>query len=168
MISARETVIKLIKEHKPKTYIEVGCWKGELLAQVRSLGLDVLGIDPHQHNLNEFGDYHCRMGQNEVPQEELEAIVANLEKEFGPRYIRLTSLQAAEEVADESIDFVFIDAIHDYEHVKEDIQAWLPKVKKGGLLAGDDYKTRFPGLCQSVDELLPHRTIDGVVWYIKK
>ena len=38
-----------------------------------------------------------------------------------------------------SLDFVLIDASHKYIDVKEDIISWLPKVKKGGYLIGDDY-----------------------------
>ncbi len=36
-------------------------------------------------------------------------------------------------------EFVFIDADHTYDAVKNDIKNWLPKVRKGGILAGDDY-----------------------------
>jgi len=38
----------------------------------------------------------------------------------------------------ESVDFVYIDANHSYSFVKEDISAWLPKVKKGGVIGGHD------------------------------
>lgn len=38
------------------------------------------------------------------------------------------------------MDFVFIDAAHDYESVKKDINAWLPKVKENGIIAGHDYE----------------------------
>lgn len=39
----------------------------------------------------------------------------------------------------ESLDFVYIDANHAYDFVKEDIELWYPKVKKGGIVSGHDY-----------------------------
>lgn len=38
-----------------------------------------------------------------------------------------------------NLDFVFIDADHSYEGVREDIIAWFPKLKPGGLLCGHDW-----------------------------
>lgn len=52
--------------------------------------------------------------------------------------LRVTSLEAAAFVKDESASFVYIDANHEYLHVKADIMAWIRKVKPGGILAGDD------------------------------
>ena len=53
--------------------------------------------------------------------------------------VKMNSLEAVNLFPNESLDFVFIDASHEYEDVKEDIKAWLPKVKIGGILAGHDY-----------------------------
>jgi len=72
--------------------------------------------------------------------------------------MRKNSIEAANHFEDDSLDFVFIDASHEYEDVKKDIQTWLPKVKKNGVLAGHDYYIGgydyFPGVKQAVDECL--------------
>jgi predicted O-methyltransferase YrrM len=66
--------------------------------------------------------------------------------------IRKDSSSAASDYLNATLDFVFIDADHSYEGVKKDIVAWLPKVKKGGVLAGHDYAWT-PGIRQAVDEV---------------
>ena len=71
--------------------------------------------------------------------------------------VRMASVDAAKLYQDQSLDFVLIDAGHSYTDVSADIQAWLPKIRSGGLLAGDDYA--WPGVRQAVDELLPRRNI---------
>ena len=49
------------------------------------------------------------------------------------------STRAARRFAPGSIDFAFIDAGHDYQSVLSDLAAWWPRVKPGGVLAGQDY-----------------------------
>ena len=83
------------------------------------------------------------------------------------RPLQSASVEAAGTFADESCDFVYIDADHSYECVKADIEAWLPKVKVGGTLAGDD--CNFEGVKTAVSELLPDYTVDGENWvWVKK
>lgn len=53
--------------------------------------------------------------------------------------MRCLSSQAVDFFEDESLDFVYIDGNHSYEHVKEDMDLWFPKLKKGGLFSGHDY-----------------------------
>jgi hypothetical protein len=66
------------------------------------------------------------------------------------------SAAASRLFGDASIDWVHLDARHDYASVKADIQAWLPKVKPGGWLSGDDYdEIKWPEVVQAVGELLP-------------
>jgi hypothetical protein len=67
--------------------------------------------------------------------------------------IRKPSLEAVKDFEDGSLDFVYIDAAHEYEDVKADIIAWLPKLKPTGMIAGHDYNTDAPGVKQAVDEM---------------
>jgi hypothetical protein len=53
--------------------------------------------------------------------------------------LRMTSVEAARLVPDRSLDFVYIDANHAEAFVREDIEAWAPKVRAGGCLCGHDY-----------------------------
>lgn len=67
----------------------------------------------------------------------------------------LDSVDASKLYADGSLDFVFIDAEHDYANVRRDIDAWLPKVKPGGIISGHDHCPDFPGVMQAVTETFP-------------
>lgn len=58
--------------------------------------------------------------------------------------------------ADRSIEWVHLDARHDYESVTADITAWLPKLKVNGWLSGDDYdETKWPDVVRAVTACLP-------------
>jgi precorrin-6B methylase 2 len=46
---------------------------------------------------------------------------------------------AAAQFPDQSLDLIFIDGNHQYDAVLQDLHAWYPKLRSGGLLAGDDY-----------------------------
>ncbi len=64
-----------------------------------------------------------------------------------------------------TFDMVYIDGDHSYEAVLNDIQTYLPKIKKGGIIAGHDYcpnsefnydpplEFEFPGVVQAVNEV---------------
>lgn len=72
--------------------------------------------------------------------------------------IRKTSEEASLLYEDESVDIIFIDADHSEEAVKKDINLWLPKVKKNGILAGHDYFS-WPGVQKAVNELIGNKNI---------
>lgn len=64
---------------------------------------------------------------------------------------RMKSADAAREIPDAWVDFVYLDGLHDYENVKTDIAAWRPKIRSGGLLAGHDIN--MDGVRLALDEL---------------
>ena len=84
--------------------------------------------------------------------------------------IRMKSLEAVNLYDDESLDFVFIDASHEYEDVKNDILAWLPKVKEGGFIGGHDYSSSWDGVVRAVDEIFNNSelVIDEYCWLYEK
>jgi hypothetical protein len=78
----------------------------------------------------------------------------------------MTSDEAARAIPDGTLDFVYLDARHDYASVVEDIGLWYPKVKPGGVLSGHDYMeqekigdTLF-GVKRAVDEFVARERID--------
>jgi len=50
-----------------------------------------------------------------------------------------SSIEAAEKIENESLDWVYIDAGHSKAEVSSDFEAWFPKVRKGGIISGHDY-----------------------------
>ena len=77
----------------------------------------------------------------------------------------MKSVDAARIFKDGILDFVFIDGDHTYEGVKSDIEAWLPKLKVGGVMAGHDYKEGAKGLRRAVDEKFDNVTVKSWIWY---
>jgi len=76
--------------------------------------------------------------------------------------VRKDSIAAAADFEDGSLDLVYIDACHTYAAVRTDIQAWLPKVKPGGVIGGHDYgHPAFPGVRQAVQEVFASAKSDG-------
>lgn len=87
--------------------------------------------------------------------------------------IRLDSVQAAEQI-NEPLDFVYIDGDHSYQGIREDLEAWFPKVRVGGIIAGHDYgQPAFPGVKAVVDAFFDrfgikvHHEGVGVWWAMR-
>jgi predicted O-methyltransferase YrrM len=84
------------------------------------------------------------------------------------KQIREKSPDAARHFADESLDFVYIDACHLYAAVQADIDAWLPKIKPGGAIGGHDFSPKYPGVQRAVWETFKEpRTFSGTHWIVR-
>ena len=80
-------------------------------------------------------------------------------------FIKKPSVEAAKDIPDGSLDFVYIDALHDFDSVIADILAWVPKVKKGGIVSGHDYEHYYScGVVQAVDAYVQAHNI--ALYYI--
>ena len=58
--------------------------------------------------------------------------------------VRKFSVDAARDFKDGSLDFVYIDANHEFSQVVADLSAWVPKVRIGGIISGHDFLRRKP------------------------
>jgi hypothetical protein len=136
-------------------------WRGRML----------ISVDPWREAPPE--EYVDRANVHQQQQEQYYAEACSRLRRHGGRseIWRLTSIEAAKRVEDGSLDFVYVDARHDTASVREDLEAWYPKLRPGGLLAGHDYVDgRFPngdfGVRTAVDSFfaemgLPVHSTDG-------
>lgn len=62
------------------------------------------------------------------------------------------SYAVANQISNNSLDLVFIDADHSYSAVKQDILEYMPKIKENGILCGHDID--YPGVNKAVKELI--------------
>jgi hypothetical protein len=154
--------------------VEIGAWKGKS-ASFMAVEIINRGVKVQFDVIDTFlGSPEHMVGQKF---EDADAVNGTLYDRFLENMkpvegyytpIKMASLDAVSHYADNSLDFVLIDATHEYEPVKADILAWLPKVKPGAILAGDDYRGEWPGVINAVNECLPGVQIkDCAWWYIK-
>lgn len=113
--------------------VEVGVCRGEFSECILSQWQGTLFlVDPYAE-LKEYKEPYDHEANFKEARERLDKF------EDRAVFVRQPSLEAAQGFDDGSLDFVYLDANHEYEHVLKDIEAWYPKVKIGGILAGDDY-----------------------------
>ena len=140
--------IGIMSNHRPLKCVEIGSHRGESALVISSFPFinKLTCVDIHEYP--------------ELKERLKEKIDANTVD-----FIQASSIEYADTVENNSIDFVYIDAEHDYDSVKQDLSVWFPKVKIGGFLAGHDYnKEQFPGLVKAVcdfqkdvSETWPHK-----------
>ena len=126
---------ELCKSGKFSKFYSIDWWNDEW-ADVKFVSKGVTNSKIPQEEFDEwkkdFGGYETH--------DEVYQTACNRLKEFEfNQVIRKKSTEAARLFENNSLDFVYIDSSHDFNTVNDDLKAWFPKVKKGGILAGDDY-----------------------------
>jgi len=164
--------------------VEVGVQKGNMarkmlvtFPRMTLIMVDVwAGIEPGSQFARSFKrEEGIRLDQAEY---NLLKTVDNTKCGSGRRVLmHMTSLNASRLLLPGSARYVFIDACHDYEHVKEDILAWWPIVAPGGWLCGHDYEHPYEGFQveKAVDEFVSTLGSSGVLelddnytWFVRK
>ena len=143
MIEQREAC-KIIKKHfegKDVVGAEVGVCYGD---HAESLLYNIPNL--HLHLIDDASEYETKV---------YGALGRELKNIPNNRYTwhLNSSIGAAKDFGDNSLDFVYIDAKHDAGSVLQDCGVWYPKIKKGGIICGHDYDTTMGSeVPQAVDE----------------
>ena len=147
------------------TFVEVGAWFGKSTNHMASKikeskkNIEFITIDTfkgsldealHQNIVGSFGgDIYSDFIEN--------TILSGNDKSF--KTIKDTSENAAKHFPNNSIDYIMIDAGHDYNSVTDDLKRWYPKVKPGGIISGDDFATNiFDGVTNAVNDYFYEQT----------
>lgn len=121
-------------------------------------GLTLYAIDP-------WAPYHGNSRGGGTDQHERNyALAQERLSSYRVCFVRKLSIEAAPQIREGSLDFVFIDGNHDYAYVKADLEAWVPKVRSGGVVAGHDYyHFGDDGVVRAVDEYTDAHGLEFIV-----
>ncbi len=167
MSGFREEALKLVTDNDYKVLVEVGVWKGELSRMLYRVAEQLYLVDPWEVAWNKFtrgttGElYQCSMGEPPKTQDELDRMYRDVSSAMpNAVVIRKDSLAASDVIDNESVDFVYLDSVHTYEYCLLEIEFWLPKIKPGGMIAGDDYVPEDNAVAKAVDEMFGPQDIE--------
>lgn len=130
--------------------VEVGAYRGEFAAHnLKQWNGFYLLVDTWAHREGEPDDKNSK--ESSEWEEIYNAAGENIALYYGRAgMLKTTSIEAADCFKDGYFDWIFIDAGHDYKNISKDLNAWWPKLRRGGLFSGDDY-----GLSADSENLLP-------------
>lgn len=135
--------------------VEKGLYSEVLLKANPNLSLyciDAWKIDTYDPNFKDVEN------AQELFERYYKEAIERLSNYSGATIIKKTSMDALSEIPDESLDFVYIDANHDFVSVTNDIYHWSKKVRKGGIVSGHDYAFFKSSKFNHVKHVLPAYT----------
>jgi predicted O-methyltransferase YrrM len=164
----------IVSSFEKGKFVEIGSWLGKSSA---FMAVEI-------KNSNKNIDFYCVDTWRGSSEHELDERIINdslfnsfLEntkpvKEY-IKPIRKSSEEASKDFEDNSLDFIFIDAGHSYEDVKNDLEKWYPKLKENGIIAGHDFSQAWPGVIMAVNEWANNNNIifsltEQSCWIAKK
>lgn len=134
----RSDLASLFKTFDYKVGAEIGTYRGDYAKVLceQNPDLKLYCIDPYD-SYKGYVRYHT---QNDLSSalKEADNKLRNYKVTIRVDY----SIPASKSYEDNSLDFVYIDAAHDYRSVVDDIDSWYPKVKVGGIVSGHDWVRR--------------------------
>lgn len=135
----RLDLLRWLRELDFITGVEVGVERGEYSKMICEMNtqMKVWGVDPYE-KYEGYREYNSQSDMDTLYEIMLEKMSSYInEKQY--QIIRKKSVDALESFEDNSLDFVYIDGNHETDYPLSDIEGWIKKVKRGGILAGHDY-----------------------------
>lgn len=134
--TTRDDLAEFLAENELNLGAEIGVAAGEYseILMNANPNLFLYGVDPWEP-YSGYKDF-ARLGTFTSLEQQAHE---RLDRFDNYKFLKMYSLDAAERIPDGSLDFVYIDANHSEPYVTQDITAWFPKVRKGGVVAGHDY-----------------------------
>ena len=150
MIKNRTALAKYFNELGFKYGAEIGVCFGrysEILCQ-NIPGLKLIAVDSWNNKKNVTGEKNTKIKL--AP--------------YNALVVKSNSMDALKYVENDRLDFVFIDADHNYDSVSDDIREWSKKVRAGGIVSGHDYyvfeNSGNRGVVDAVDDYVKNHGIE--------
>ncbi len=178
--------LKIVAEHKPKHFLEIGVFCGvtarnvcELLEKIHGekfqyTGVDLFGSDssnkfnekePNYLKEQKFSNPLKNIYYNFFKKENLnsEKSVSNFLAKFSKnvKLLKGNSNKILQNIRLDAVDFAFIDGGHSFETVWNDINNVFKNIKRGGIIICDDYKdaTYITGVQEGVDKFVKEKKL---------
>lgn len=144
-----DQILRVLDQHRPVVCVELGTFQGAsaipVARSIRRWGGALTCVDTWSEDVLQAGPSSPWMLVT-CARHIVAAGITNV------RLMPTRTIEAARTWT-EPIDYLYIDADHHYEAVLADLEAWVPHVRQGGVIAGDDYGNRsFPGVKQAWDD----------------
>lgn len=167
-VKSREEFLKEVRKCifiRP-TCAEIGCYRGDFSEQIlRELHSNLLYlVDPFRTGGRQYGKElnHIQSAYSDF--RDYEFVKARFKDKKNVRIERGWSFNVVESFNDDRLDFIYHDASHLYEDIKQDLGMWLPKLTKSGLMCGHDYIDHPSfGVKQAVDEFCAEHNFEMII-----
>ena len=149
-------LIELYEFVKPDKVVEIGCYQGESSEIAAQFCKTLLCVDNWGPGFEGGeGGFDMRMMKFD-----------NFHK------LKKTSANACCMFKNYTFDLVYIDAMHDFKNVTDDIEFWYPKVKTGEYIGGHDYDNEHPDVVEAVNKIFEGHedimTFSDSSWLVRK
>jgi predicted O-methyltransferase YrrM len=177
IVTHSDVLLEILKERRHEIGCEVGVHTGDTtLTLLKNLPRikRYYAVDPWESYEKYDGEMYRKPGHKKVKTwDQAKEIFLFKIKPYKQKVkvYQMTSVEAIEFIKDEILDWVFIDANHDYPYVKENLYLWSKKVKPGGIISGHDYGGKWKGVKKAVDEFINKDKLhieDFYVWWTIK